>query len=271
MSTTARRLAGASVLAIAVTTVVAGPASAHVSVSPEQASQGGFSALTFRAPNERDDASATKLQVAFPTDTPLAFVSVKPIPGWSYHVTKTTLAQPIQSDDGPVSEAVSEIDWTADSPASAVKPGEYQEFPVSVGPLPKTAAISFKALQTYSDGNVVRWIDQQIPGAPEAEHPAPTLQLTPAGAETAGTVTTSAAAPAAPAAQAPDDSASKSSVQVATGLGLAGVALGALGGLLGGAALARLQTELESHASTEGLSDHAGATAVEVLVAGLAE
>jgi uncharacterized protein len=159
-------------------------------------------------------------------------VSVKPVPGWTYQVAKTKLATPISSDDGPITDAVSQITWTAASPASAVKPGEYQEFGVSAGPLPtSTDALTFKALQTYSDGSVVRWIDTQTPGGPEAEHPAPTLKLTAAGATDA----TTAAAPAPAAAPAADSS----NDDLAIGLGIAGIAFGALGGLLGGLALAR--------------------------------
>jgi periplasmic copper chaperone A len=244
---TARRVAGASVLAIGLTTALAGPASAHVSVNPKTATQGGFSALTFRVPTEKDDASTTKLQVAFPADTPLASVSVKPVPGWTYQVTKSKPAQPVQTDDGPLTDAVSQITWTASSADTAVKPGEFQEFGVSAGPLPTTTAISFKALQTYSDGSVVRWIDTQTPGGPEAEHPAPTLNLTPEAADAAAP----AAAPAAPATTtaAKTDTASKSSVNTAIGLGIAGIAFGALGGLLGGLALSRRRRATEASAT----------------------
>jgi hypothetical protein len=35
----------------------------------------------------------------------------------------------------------------------------------------------FKAVQTYGDGTVVRWIEDQPKGAPEPEHPAPVLTL----------------------------------------------------------------------------------------------
>jgi hypothetical protein len=37
--------------------------------------------------------------------------------------------------------------------------------------------IIFKALQTYSDGDIVRWIDEPAPGV-EPDHPAPVLKLT---------------------------------------------------------------------------------------------
>jgi uncharacterized protein len=238
MSTTIRRAAGASAAAVALSVALAGPAFAHVTVNPKSAAGGSFGALTFRVPTEKDDASTTKVQVAFPTDHPLASVSVKPVPGWTYQVTKSKLATPIQTDDGPVTDAVSQITWTASSPASAVKPGEFQEFPISAGPLPDSGALSFKALQTYSDGSVVRWIDTQTPGGPEPEHPAPTVSITPAAADDA----TTAAAPAAPAAAPTNDTASKSSADLGNGHGAAGVVLGAAGALLGSAALRRRRT-----------------------------
>ncbi len=163
---------------------LAGPAFAHVTVNPSTAEQGGYSKLTFRVPTESDNASTTKVQVFFPTDQPLASVSVKPHPGWTATVKKSKLADPIESDDGDVTEAVSQITWRAGSATTAIKPGEFDEFDVSVGPLPKAKSMQFKALQTYSDGDVVRWIQPQVEGQEEPEHPAPLLQLLPAGSST---------------------------------------------------------------------------------------
>ena len=61
----------------------------------------------------------------------------------------------------------------------ALNPGEFDLFTISAGPLPtKTSKLTFKAMQTYSDGDVVSWIQQTAKGAPEPEHPAPTLTLT---------------------------------------------------------------------------------------------
>jgi uncharacterized protein YcnI len=160
--------------------LIAGAASAHVTVSADDATQGGYAKVTFRVPNETDNTTTTKLQVFFPQSQPLASVSIQPHPGWSYRVKTTKLADPISSDDGQVTQAVSEVDWTADSKASGIKPGEFDEFDVSAGPLPKATSMVFKALQTYSDGTVVRWIDPSTPGGPEPEHPAPTLALSPA-------------------------------------------------------------------------------------------
>jgi hypothetical protein len=70
--------------------------------------------------------------------------------------------------------------------AAAIAPGQFQQFSPSVGPLPDTDVVLFRTLRTYSDGQVVRWIDEPVASG-EPEHPAPVLHLTAAeGAEGAG-------------------------------------------------------------------------------------
>jgi uncharacterized protein len=192
----ARRLTGRVLVTLAAATLpvvlLAGAASAHVTVNAVGATQGGYAKLTFRVPTEMDNASTTRLQVFFPQSQPLASVSIQPHPGWSYQVKTTKLDQPISSDDGQITQAVSEVVWTADSRATAIKPGEFDEFSVSAGPLPKAPTMVFKALQTYSNGTIVRWIDPTSPGGPEPEHPAPTLTLA-AATTTTGTTTSASA------------------------------------------------------------------------------
>jgi uncharacterized protein YcnI len=209
----------------------AGVAQAHVTVNPREAVQGGYTRVAFRVPTESDTASTTKLEVALPADQPIASVSVMPVPGWTATAEKTKLATPIKTDDGEVTEAVTKITWTASSADTAIKPGQFQEFPVSLGPLPKTDKLVFKALQTYSDGTVVRWIDEPAEGQPEPEHPAPVLKLTPRPSDPA-----SAAASAGPAV------ASKASDSTSTGaltVAIVGAVLGLAGLVLGGLAFAR--------------------------------
>jgi uncharacterized protein YcnI len=164
--------------ALALSAVFAGPAAAHVTVQPGTATQGGFTAVSFRVPTERADAGTTRLAVTFPTEQPLASARVKPHPGWSYRLQKAKLATPLETEGGAVTEAVRTITWTADGAGSAIKPGEFDEFTISLGPLPKTEQMVFRVVQTYSDGEVVRWIEQASPGAEEPEHPAPVLKLT---------------------------------------------------------------------------------------------
>ena len=175
---------------------VSAPADAHVTVNPNTATPGGYTKVTFRVPNETDNTDTTKLEVAFPADQPIASVSVKPVPGWTATPTKSKLATPLKTHDHEITEAVSRIVWTADAGA-AIKPGQFQEFDVSLGPLPASGQLVFKALQTYSDGTVVRWIDEPSSDGTEPEHPAPVLKLAAAAVAAAPAATqASAAAPA---------------------------------------------------------------------------
>jgi uncharacterized protein YcnI len=179
-----RSIRGAVVVAGAVFLVGLGAtaASAHVTVAPETAEQGGYAALVFRVPNERDDANTVKVDVQFPADRPLASVRVKPHPGWSYEIKKTKPSTPIEAHGAKVTETVSEIIWTADDQKAGIRPDEYDEFAVSAGPLPKADSMAFKALQYYSNGEVVRWIQEAQPNGPEPERPAPVLKLLPPSA-----------------------------------------------------------------------------------------
>jgi uncharacterized protein YcnI len=213
-------LAGAAVL------VAAGTASAHVSVNPENAAKGSYSEVSFRAPNEQDSANTTKVQVFLPADHPIASVSTEPIPGWKVSVQKTKLAKPITTDDGQVTEAVSEITWSG----GKIVPGQYQDFPVSLGPLPTDASsLTFKALQTYSNGQVVRWIEQSQPGQAEPANPAPVLHLTPA----AGSSADAASPAAAGGTTASAVKATGGADTTARTLGVVGIVVGVVGALLG--------------------------------------
>jgi periplasmic copper chaperone A len=177
------KLLAAVVTAAAVIGLSAGVAAAHVTIQPSTAAQGSFSKLTFRVPNEESSADTTQLEVQFPPDHPIPSVSVQPVDGWTYKVTTTKLAQPMKTDDGEVTEAVSDIVWSG----GTIKPGEFQEFSVSAGPLPTDVSqLEFKAVQTYSNGDVVRWIEDTPPGGPEPEHPAPVLTLVKASNDAAG-------------------------------------------------------------------------------------
>jgi uncharacterized protein YcnI len=177
MSTRRVRPVVLGALTAALLLLTAAPASAHVSITPSSAPKGGFQVLSFNVPNEEPAANTVKLEVLLPTKHPIAFVSTKPMYGWTTAVEKTKLAKPVQTDDGDVTEAVTKITWTATN--GGLNPGEFDLFTISAGPLPtKPSSLTFKAIQTYSDGTVVSWIQQTVKGAPEPQHPAPTLKLT---------------------------------------------------------------------------------------------
>ena len=161
-----------------VSLVMASPAWAHITVHPSTLPAGSSDIeLTFRVPNERDNANTVKAQVFFPTNLPLLTVDVLPVPGWSSVVQTESLAKPVQTDDGPVSQIVTDVTWTATG--AGIAPGQYEDFEVAAGSVPdKPAQLVFKALQTYSSGEIVRWIQLVTSQDPNPDTPAPILTLT---------------------------------------------------------------------------------------------
>lgn len=194
--TTARPMAA---LSIAVLVLLApAVASAHVSVSPTEAPRGVVAELTFRVPNERNDAGTTKVEVNFPAESPLATVDAPALPGWRSNTTRTPLAAPVDVAGKTMTEAVTKLTWDG----GPITGSGSQEFKVSVGPLPTTGTeLVFKVLQTYSDGEVVRWIEVREPGAAQGpENAAPVLRLAgaPVAATTVPSTSTTTAAPPVP-------------------------------------------------------------------------
>jgi uncharacterized protein YcnI len=178
-----KRAAIVAAVSLIAVLALAGPAFAHVVITPSSAPAGSAAELTFRVPNEETKAATVELQVKIPTDHPIAQLLVKPVPGWTASVTTVTLAKPITTDDGTFDSAVSEVTWTG----GKILAGQFQDFSVSADPLPSgISQLAFKAVQTYSNGDVVRWIDLTQPGEPAPEHPAPTLTLTTGSTGTTG-------------------------------------------------------------------------------------
>ncbi len=207
-------------LAAAALLLAPAAADAHVLVIPDTAPQGAEMRLDIRVPNERDDATTTKVDVQLPPG--FAEADYQPVPGWNVKVTHVKLNPPVQTDDGPITEGVGRITWTAKSKADGIPVGAFQDFGLEVL-IPGKAGdtLAFKALQTYSNGTVVRWI-----GAKDSDTPAPTVEVATAGP------TRASAGPAATATPAPAAKSGGSS----NGLAIAALIVGALGLITGVAA-----------------------------------
>ena len=236
------------------TLALGGVASAHVTVHGEDATQGGYTKLTFRVPTEEAD-DTVKVQVTFPASTPVASVATRPKAGWTVSTTMQHLATPLTDDDGnTTSDVVGSITWTA-AKGTGIPPEQFDEFEVSAGPLPDVASISFPTLQTYADGTVVSWIEPTPAGGEEPDHPVPTVTLAAAGGDggaaevaagpSAAAVTTPAPAgstgPAAVSVTASGGGgfATKDDADTGKTLGAVGIGVGALGLLVGAAGLLR--------------------------------
>jgi uncharacterized protein YcnI len=234
------RIAAATLLAAAAAAALAAPAQAHVTVDPEEATQGDYATLNVKVPNERDNASTVGLELHLDPDHPLASVSPQPVPGWRVRVETTELDQPIEVHGSPISEVPGVITWTATG--GGIGPGMFQQFPLSVGPLPEDAdQLVLDAVQTYDNGEVVRWIEEPT-GGEEPEYPSPVLRLAAAPAEGEGGGDDGAAVETGDtgdtenvsASEAPEADASDTTARVMAGVGIAvgvaGVAFGLLAG-----------------------------------------
>jgi uncharacterized protein len=164
-----RKIAGALAVA-ALGALPVASASAHVTLQPKEVPAGSFKRLDVRVPNERDDAATTKVAVQFPDG--FLSVSYEPVPGWTVKVVKSKLDKPVERHGEQITEQVSQVVFTADGRAGGIQPGQFRDFGLSVGLPDKPQTLTFKALQTYDDGDVVRWID-----APGADKPAPQVVL----------------------------------------------------------------------------------------------
>ncbi len=141
--------------------VMSAPVWAHVTVQPTEAPTGAFFRFVVRVPNERPNADTTKVEVQFPDG--LFFVSFQPKDGWKRTVKMKKLAEPVELFGQEFTEAVDTVTWSG----STIKPGEFEEFGFSARLPEQPGTLRFPALQTYSGGEVVRWI-----GPPESEEPA---------------------------------------------------------------------------------------------------
>ncbi|MFC4615855.1 YcnI family protein [Cellulomonas algicola] len=196
----AARLAGrvAAVAALGLgAAVLPSAADAHVRVIPESTVAGGWSALTFRVPNESATAVTTQVVVDLPTDTPFLYVSTRPVPGWTATVEKAPLDAPVDSHGTTITEAPARVTWTA-TPGAEIGDGQFQEFAISAGPLPEEVGLDLvlPAHQSYSDGTVVDW-DEVAGDGGEPEHPAPVFTTTAAPGDDAAAADDATAAPVA--------------------------------------------------------------------------
>lgn len=207
--------------AVAACSIAALPAAApaHVTLQPAEVPAGDFKRLDVRVPNERDDASTTKVTVRFPPG--FLFVSHERVPGWTTQVKMAKLDRPVEVFGEERTEEVDTVTFT--TRGDGIGPGEFQDFGLSVGlPDRPNSTLSFKALQEYSSGEVVRWI-----GAPDSDEPAPEVRLTAAaGAKPVDATSASTSAAPAPAAGGGDDGGGD-------GLAIAALVVGGLGLLAG--------------------------------------
>jgi periplasmic copper chaperone A len=216
-----------AILALVAPTV----ASAHISIHPNEVPAGAFATLNIRVPGEQQGAHVTQIDMLFPA----GFIGVdyQPIPGWRVKVIESRLTHPLHEDGETIDSQVSQIVWTWTGPENRIDDGQFLELPLSLA-VPSGDAgrtLQFKTVQRYSNGQVVRWIDDGL----EEESPSPRIDVTAAG----GLLGDQAGAEAGPTkngtqtSNAPAAITSTTGSTASKGLALTALILGALGLLAG--------------------------------------
>ncbi len=154
-----KKLLTLTIAMIGAVTLFVSAASAHVSVQPQETSQGKYEVFTVRVPSEKEDAETTKVEVKFAEEVNVTRFEAKP--GWNYEVQK--------DDTGKITSVV----WTAEE--KGLSATEFVQFNMQGKVGDEATEIVWKAYQTYSDGSTVEWI-----GAPDADKPASVTTVNPA-------------------------------------------------------------------------------------------
>jgi len=176
---------------IAATLGWAGVASAHVTVSPSSLPEGtGDAILTFWVPNESPDAGVSGLKIQFPP----RISHRHPVPGGRLGVADESGEREAPETDHDRRREVHD-DGGGDRLERWLDPGGPVRCVQRSGPGSPygTNELVFKALQLYSNGTTVSWIQIPDKDVPNPLHPAPILQLT-RGGGTGGTSSSTASA-----------------------------------------------------------------------------
>ncbi|MEW2045123.1 DUF1775 domain-containing protein [Streptomyces sp. NPDC005476] len=151
-----RRLVLAAAVALTAGLTLATPAAAHAEVEADKPQALAENVtLSFVSEAESEAAGFTELRVVLPEGIVPADVTLGEGPkGWKFTATK----------DG----------YTVAGPA--LKAGVDAEHKIRIRQLPDAEELAFKTVETYSDGEISRWIELPADGK-EAEQPAPLLKL----------------------------------------------------------------------------------------------
>jgi uncharacterized protein YcnI len=143
--------------------LTAGAAFAHVEIEREgEVTAQGVVTATLSVPNESRTQGTKTIELVFPASPKLTAVTAENANGFTATVNKDAAG------------TVTSVTWAG----GTITGEDEKSFPLTLGDFPadmKTA--EFKALQTYDDGTVVRWIEPTPASGEEPEHPAPVLYV----------------------------------------------------------------------------------------------
>lgn len=223
------RLGAACATGLLLAAAAAAPASAHVTITPDDTSAGAFTVLTVSVGHGCEGSPTTALDIQVPEQV----LAVTPtlLPGWTVEKKMVQLDSPVEdSHGGSVTERVGQVVYTADQPLAD---GYRAAMELSLQ-LPETPGetLTFPVVQRCVEGET-GWTETAAEGQDpdELERPAPTVTITDAASDAGADADADAAGDAA--GDADDDGAAPTTTRTVevesdtnVALGLAGLAAG---------------------------------------------
>ncbi len=183
-------------IALCALSITASSAFSHVTLDQQQVEANTTYKAILRVGHGCEGLPTTVLRVQIPA----GFLNPKPMPkaGWTLQMIVGKLAAPYDSNGKQITEGVSEIVWTANSPDMAIKDSEYDEFVLRGRAAMQVGAAWFKVTQLCKDGakegsNPWTEIPTQGTSTRGLKYPAALLNVV---APSAVSATSAAAAPA---------------------------------------------------------------------------
>lgn len=148
-------LALRSAMGIAVALVIL-PAYPHVVLDQPAALAGTSYRAALQVAHGCGASPTTVIRIQIPE----RFRDAKPMPkpGWTLAVTTAPLSQPYTNHGSTVTEGVTEIVWTASSPAYALPDAHFDEFVFRGGLAPVAGPLWFKVVQSCAQGSN-QWVE----------------------------------------------------------------------------------------------------------------
>lgn len=222
-------------IAAGVLALLAAPAGAHITPDKDEVPAGSYNTVTLSVGHGCEESPTKQLVIEVPEG--LNSVTPEIHPGWKIAIAKEALTTPVTDAHGEeITERMKSVTFTAD--AGGELPNGFRDTFTLGFKTPETDGeyMFFKTVQKCTEGET-GWIEEYTGDGEEPEHPSPVVKIGPAEAED-GDGSTETTVPEGDGEGETAAADGTDSGDSSDGLGIAGVVLGGLGLITGGAALA---------------------------------
>ncbi|RZL35358.1 MAG: DUF1775 domain-containing protein [Rubrivivax sp.] len=167
--------------AIALLSLAAASAHAHVSLDVPEAAAGSSYRAAFKIGHGCEGGAATK-EIVVTLPEGLRGAKPSPKPGWTLSTTRRPLKTPYDSHGKTIADELAEVRWVARSEAEYLPDDWYDEFVLRLSLPAEAGELWFKVRQVCTQGEW-NWADIPSTAVPKPRAPAVLLKVVPARGE----------------------------------------------------------------------------------------